>query len=68
MPIKSRMSSILGQIELEHPEFLNVEKLRNLTLFSIYKYRPINTKLGQNVSDHKTPGEFDYGSYETRTV
>ena len=35
---------------------------------SIYKYRPISTKLGQNVCYHKTLDEFDYGSYQTRTV
>ena len=41
MPIKSRMSSILGQIEWEHPELfaLELENLRNLCLHSsIYKY------------------------------
>ena len=36
--------------------------------FSIYKYWPISTKLGQNVYDHKISDEFDYGSNRTRTV
>ena len=34
---------------------------------SIYKYWPINTKLGQNICDYKTSYEFDYGSNRTRT-
>ena len=37
MPIKSRMSSILGQIELEHPELFTLEfgKIDELTLFTL---------------------------------
>ena len=37
MNIKSQMSSIMGQIESEHPELftLNLEKLLNLTLFTL---------------------------------
>ena len=37
MPIKSRMRSIMGQIELIHPELFALEfgKLRNLTLFTL---------------------------------
>ena len=37
MPIKSRMSSILGQIELEHPELFALEfgKIDELTLFTL---------------------------------
>ena len=35
---------------------------------SVYKYRPISTKLGENVYDHKILDEFDYGSNRTRTV
>ena len=34
-----------------------------LCLFSsIYKYKPISTKLGHNVYEHKISDEFDYGS------
>ena len=66
------MSSILGQIEWEHPKLFALEfgKIAesDFVYSSIYKYRPINTKLGQNVCDRKTPDEFDYGSYQTRTV
>ena len=36
--------------------------------FSIYKYWPINTKLGENICDHKISDEFDYGCNRTRTV
>ena len=37
MLMRARMSSIMGQIELEHPELfaLDLEKLRNLTLFTL---------------------------------
>ena len=35
---------------------------------SIYKYKPISTKLGPNVYDHKISDEFDYGPNRTRTV
>ena len=37
MPIKSRMSSIMGQIESEHPELfaLELEKLLYFTLFTL---------------------------------
>ena len=73
MPIKSRMSLILGQIELGHPElfalefgkFAESDFLYTLASTNIEK---INTKLGQNVCDHKTRDEFNYGSNRTRTV
>ena len=74
MPIKSRMSLNIGQIESEHPELFALEfwKIANLTVYtpasSIYKYWPINTKLGQNVYVHKISDEFDSGSNWTRTV
>ena len=37
MPIKSQMSSIMGQIESEHPELFALEfgKMLNLTLFTL---------------------------------
>ena len=44
IPIKSHMSSIMGQIESEHPESylpLSLENMLNLTLFTlqhIYQY------------------------------
>ena len=72
MPIKSQMSLIMGQIKLEHPELfaLEFEKIAESDCLhsSIYKYWPINTKLGQNVCDPKISDEFDYGSNQTRTV
>ena len=73
MPVKSWMSSILGQIESEHPELFALEfgKIGEsdfvYTLAST-NIEKINTKLGQNVCDHKTPDEFDYGSYQIRAV
>ena len=38
MPIRFRMSSIMGQIDPEHPSYLplNLEKLLNMTLFTLY--------------------------------
>ena len=72
MPIRSQMSFVMGQIEPEHPEMFALEfgKIAEsdfLLHSSIYKYLPINTKLGQNVCDHKISNEFDYGSNQTRT-
>ena len=73
MPIKSRMSLILGQIESEHAELfaLEFEKIAEsdfvYTLAST-NIEKINTKLGQSVCDHNTLDEFNYGSNRTRTV
>ena len=79
MPIKSHMSSIMGEIESEHPELFALEfgkiaesdfvyTLASTIPSSIYKYWPINAKLGQNVLDHKVSDELDYGSNRSRTV
>ena len=73
MPIKSRMSLIMGQIKSEHLELfaLEIGKIAEYdfayTLVST-NIEKINTKLGQNVCDHKTLDEFNYGSNRTRTV
>ena len=47
------MSSIMGQVEPEHPELFALE-FGNIAEYdslhsSIYKYKPISTKLGHNV-------------------
>ena len=73
MPIKSQMSLILGQIESEHPELLALEFGKIAESDFVYtlastNIEKINTKLGQNVCDHKTLDEFNYGSNQTRTV
>ena len=72
MPIRFRISLIMGQIEPEHPELFALEFGKNVESdclhSSIYKYKPISTKLGQNVCDHKISDEFDYGFNRTRTV
>ena len=64
MPIRSRMSSIKGEIEVERPELYALEfgKIAEYDCLhsSIYKYQPINTKLGQNVCDYKISDEFHY--------
>ena len=66
------MSSIMGQIDREHPELLALEFGKNAEydclLSIIYIYLPISTKLGQIVCDHKISDEFDYESNRIRTV
>ena len=66
------MSSIMGQIEPEHPQLFALEfwKIAEYDCLHsiIYKYWPISTKLGQNVCDHKISDEIDYESNRTRTV
>ena len=59
MPIRSRMSSILGQIKPEQPQFFAIEFWKFVEddigySLIIYKYWPISTKLGQNGCYHKT--------------
>ena len=58
MPIRSRMTSIMGQIEPEQSvlfalEFVKIAECDCLHSI-IYKYQPIRTKLGQIVCDHKS--------------
>ena len=55
MPIRSRMSSIMGQIEPEHPELFALEFGKIAEYDVVY-------------SHHKISDEFDYGSNRTRTV
>ena len=73
MPIKSWKSLILGQIKSEHPELFALEFGKIAESDFVYTLastdiEKINTKLGQNVCDHKTLDEFNYGSNRTRTV
>ena len=73
MLIKSCMSLILGQIELENPELFALEFGKIAESDFVYtlactNIEKINTKLGQNVCDHQTLDEFNYGSNWTRTV
>ena len=56
------------QLELFALEFGKIAAFDFCLLSSIYKYKPINTKLGHNVYEHKISDEFDYGSSHTRTV
>ena len=67
MPIKSRTSLILGQIESEHPKLFALEFGKIAESDFVYtlastNIEKINTKLGQNVCDYKTLNEFNYGS------
>ena len=73
MPIKSRMSLILGQIKSEHPELFALEFGKIAESDFVYtlvstNIEKINTKLGQNVCDHKTLDELNYRSNRTRTL
>ena len=72
MPIRSRMSSIVGQIEPEHPELfaLEFEKLLKMNLFTVYYLQILTNQhqLGQSVYDYKISDEFDYGTNRIRTV
>ena len=65
MPIKSWMSSILGQIESDRPELFALEFGKIAESDFVYT---LASKLGQNVFDHKTPDEFDYGSNQTKNL
>ena len=54
------MRLIMDQIELEHLELFALEfgqiaesDFVYTLAFSIYKYQPISTKLGENVCDHE---------------
>ena len=64
--MRSQMSLIMAQIELEHPELFVLEFGKIAEYDFVYK--PISTKLGQNVCDHKISNEYDYGSNWTRIV
>ena len=73
MPIKFRMSLNLGQIKSEHPELFALEFGKIAESDFVYtlastNIEKINTKLCQNVCDHKALYEFNYGSNQTRTV
>ena len=72
MPIRSRMSLIMGQIEPEHLELFALEFRKIAEYDFVYTLAStninlINTKLGPNVHDHKNSDEFNYGTNRTRT-
>ena len=73
MPIKPQMCLILGQIESEHPKVFALEFGKIAEFDFVYTLASTNIdqssiKLGQNVYDHKTADEFDYGSNRNRTL
>ena len=71
MPIRSRMSSIMGQIEAKHPELfaLAFGKIAE----NDFVYTVSSTNINQSapnlvsVYDYKISDEFDYGTNQTRT-
>ena len=48
MPIRAHMSSIMGQIEPEHPELFTLEFGKNLE--SDFVYTPASTNIDQSAS------------------
>ena len=80
MPIKSLMSLIMGQIELEHPELFALE-FGIISEFDFF-YTPASTNIDTPAStniDQSAPNlvkmymtkisdEFDYGCNQTRTL
>ena len=65
MPIRSRLSLIMGQIEQEDPElfafeFGKIAEYDFVYTLIIYKYLPISTKLVRNVCNHKIWHEFNF--------
>ena len=72
MTVRSRTSSIMVIIRLEHLELFAHEfgKIAEFDCLhsSIYKCYPISTKVGQNEYNYKILDEFDYGCNRTRTV
>ena len=65
MPIKSRMSLIMGQIELEHPELFALEF--GIIAESDFVYTPASTNIDQSVTNQISE-EFYYGCNQTRTL
>ena len=64
MPIRAQMSSIMGQIEAEHPELFAHEFGKIAESDFVYALASTNIdqsapNLGQNVCDHKISDEFD---------
>ena len=73
MPIRSQISSIMGQIEPKHQELFALEFGKIAESDIVYTLSSTNsdqisTKFGRNVCDHKISDEFDYGSNQTRTI
>ena len=73
MTLRSELIWIMGQIRPDRSglSILELEKLLYLTLFILKHlqiYKPISTKLDQNVYDHKVLYVFDHGSYWTQTT
>ena len=68
MPIRSRMSLIMGNLELEHLELFG--KIADYDFVYTLAFTNINQSAANLVKmyDHKISDEFDYGSNPTRTV
>ena len=67
------MSSIMGPIGPEQMELFALELGKIAAFDFVYSlaftiYKPISTKLGHNVYEHKISDEFDYWSDHTRLV
>ena len=72
MTLRSRMSSFMDLIGQEGSK-LSALELERIAIFDciysiICNYRPVSTKLGHNIYDHKISHEFDFGSIWTRII
>ena len=70
MPIRSRMRSIMGQIEPELLELFALEFGKNANYDFVYTLSSTNINQSltwSSVCDHKISDQFDYGSNRTRT-
>ena len=73
MPMRARTSSIMGQIEPEHPELFVIEFRKNAE--SDFVYTLVSTNIDQSTPNLvkmymtlRSRDEFDCGSNRTRTV
>ena len=66
MSMIARMSSIMGEIELKHPELFALEfgKIAE----SDFVYTLASTNIKQSLPNLVNSDEFDYGPNRTRTV
>ena len=67
------MCLIIGPIGAEHMELFALELGKIAEFVFVYSLvstniKPISTKLGHNVHEHKILDEFGYGSSRTRSV
>ena len=68
MPIRCQMSSIMGQIEPEHPKLFALEFGKIAEFVYTLSSTNINQSAPNLVKRYVIPDEFDYGFNRTRSV